>query len=62
MTEQPNREVTLLNAALELPAQQRAAYLDEACAGEPANRVWRSGLPSVGCCPWQRNTTGRGQS
>ena len=26
MTEQPNREVALLNAALELPATERAAY------------------------------------
>src|SRR5947199_5942937 len=36
MTEPPNREVAVLNAALELPADGRAAYLDQACAGDLA--------------------------
>jgi hypothetical protein len=34
----PNREVALFSAALELDASQRAAYLDEACADDPALR------------------------
>src|ERR1043166_4872104 len=34
----PNREVALFSAALELPAEQRAAYLDGACADDPALR------------------------
>src|SRR6266576_2572608 len=38
MTEQPNREVAVLNAALELRPAERAAYLDEACAGDGALR------------------------
>jgi eukaryotic-like serine/threonine-protein kinase len=38
MTDQPNREVTVLNAALELRPEERAAYLDEACAGDAALR------------------------
>src|SRR5437016_6345610 len=38
MTEQPNREVAVLNAALELRPAERAAYLDEACAGDAALR------------------------
>ena len=36
MTEQPNREVAVLNAALELRPAERVAYLDEACAGDEA--------------------------
>jgi WD40 repeat protein/serine/threonine protein kinase len=32
----PNREVSLFSAALELPASQRAAYLSEVCADDPA--------------------------
>src|ERR1035438_8909124 len=39
MNEPPNREVALFSAALELPASQRAAYLDEACADDPALRL-----------------------
>ena len=39
MSLQPNREVALFSAALELPASQRAAYLDEACADDPALRL-----------------------
>jgi eukaryotic-like serine/threonine-protein kinase len=35
----PDREVAVFNAALQLPAGQRAAYLDEACAGENALRL-----------------------
>src|SRR6266498_2202675 len=38
MSEQPNREVTVLNAALELRPAERAAYLDQACAGDAALR------------------------
>ena len=38
MTEQPNREVAVLNAALELRPAERAAYLDQACAGDVALR------------------------
>ncbi len=33
MTHPTNPEVAILNAALELPAEQRAAYLDRTCAG-----------------------------
>ena len=35
----PNREVAIFNAALELPAGQRGAYLLEACADDPALRL-----------------------
>ena len=38
MNEPPNREVALFAAALELPADQRGAYLDQACAGAAALR------------------------
>ncbi len=45
------------------------ARLTRLASGESADRVWFrlgdktfSGLPAVGCCPWQRNTSGRGQS
>ncbi len=38
MNTPPNREVALFSAALELPASERAAYLDEACAEDPALR------------------------
>jgi len=38
MTEQPHREVAVLNAALELRPAERAAYLDQACAGDAALR------------------------
>src|SRR6266404_4592718 len=39
MSAPPNREVALFSAALELPASQRAAYLAEACADDPALRL-----------------------
>src|SRR5689334_20717054 len=39
MNPPPNREVALFSAALELPAGQRAAYLAEACADDPALRL-----------------------
>src|ERR1035438_1674675 len=39
MNTPPSREVALFSAALELPASQRAAYLDEACPDEPALRL-----------------------
>lgn len=38
MTEQPNREVAVLNAALELQPAERAAYVDQTCAGDAALR------------------------
>src|SRR6267142_2194575 len=34
MSEPPHPEVAILNAALELPVEQRVAYLDQACAGD----------------------------
>src|SRR5947207_9404348 len=33
-----NPEVTILNAALEIQASERAAYLEQACTGDPALR------------------------
>ena len=39
MPSPPSREVVIFNAALELPASQRGAYLHEACADDPALRV-----------------------
>jgi eukaryotic-like serine/threonine-protein kinase len=39
MSTPPNREVALFSEALELEASQRAAYLDEACADDPALRL-----------------------
>jgi hypothetical protein len=38
MNEPPNPEVAVFAAALELPADQRGAYLDQACAGDLALR------------------------
>jgi serine/threonine protein kinase/tetratricopeptide (TPR) repeat protein len=38
MNESPNPEVAVFAAALELPADQRGAYLDQACAGDAALR------------------------
>ena len=38
MNEPLHPEVAMLSAALELPAGQRAAYLDQACAGDTALR------------------------
>jgi eukaryotic-like serine/threonine-protein kinase len=38
MNEPPNPEVAVFAAALELPADQRGAYLDQACAGDTALR------------------------
>ncbi len=38
MSTPPNREVALFSAALELPTNERAAYLDEACANDPGLR------------------------
>src|ERR1043166_2698293 len=38
MIDPPNREVALFTEALKLPAEKRAAYLDEACAGDGALR------------------------
>src|ERR1039458_812000 len=39
MNPEPNREVTIFNAALELPASQRGAFLHKACADDPALRL-----------------------
>src|SRR5260370_39628120 len=39
MNPSPNREVIIFSAALELPSSQRGAYLDEACADDPALRL-----------------------
>src|ERR1035441_10071058 len=38
MTNPPDREVVVFDIARQLPAQERAAYLDEACAGDSAIR------------------------
>ncbi|SPE58694.1 putative Mitogen-activated protein kinase kinase [Verrucomicrobia bacterium] len=38
MTQPPEREIEVFNAALELPASERAAYLDQVCAGDAALR------------------------
>src|SRR5208282_359226 len=38
MSEPPNPEVAVFAAALELPADKRGAYLDQACAGDAALR------------------------
>src|SRR5208283_5865270 len=38
MTNSPDREVAVFNAARRLPPGERAAYLDEACAGDAALR------------------------
>ena len=38
MNEPPNPEVAVFAAALELPADQRGAYLDQACAGDAVLR------------------------
>ena len=38
MNEPPNPEVVIFAAALELPADQRGAYLDQVCAGDAALR------------------------
>ena len=47
MNAPPNREVALFSAALELPASERAAYLDAACAGDPALRQRLDALLAV---------------
>ena len=44
MTEQPNREAAVLNAALELGPAERAVFLDLACASDPALRHQVEGL------------------
>src|ERR1035438_3960340 len=38
MNDSPDREVAVFNAVLQLLAGQRAAYLDQACAGDEALR------------------------
>jgi serine/threonine protein kinase len=47
MNPPPNREVVIFNAALELPANQRGAYLQEACADDPALRLHLEALLRV---------------
>src|SRR5580765_425474 len=42
-----NREVALFNAAVELDASQRAAFLDAACADDPALRLRLGALLKV---------------
>ena len=39
MNNAPDREVALFNAALQLAVEQRAGYLDEACAGDEVLRL-----------------------
>ena len=38
MPQPSEREIEVFNAALELPAAERVAYLDQACAGDVALR------------------------
>src|ERR1041385_5853534 len=47
MNPPPNREVTLFSAAIELDASQRAAFLDAACADDPALRLRLDALLKV---------------
>src|SRR6266568_6345002 len=47
MNTPPNREVALFSAALELDANQRAAFLQEACADDPALRLHLEALLRV---------------
>jgi serine/threonine protein kinase len=44
MSEPSNREEEIFEAALQLPVEQRAAYLQEACAGDAALRARVEGL------------------
>src|SRR6266702_17495 len=44
MNDPPDPEVAILNAAVELPAAERGAYLDQACAGDAALRERVEGL------------------
>src|ERR1039457_4104024 len=48
MTNQPDRELAVFGAARRLPVGQRAAYLDEACAGDAALRQRIEELIEVG--------------
>jgi eukaryotic-like serine/threonine-protein kinase len=47
MNTPPNREVEVFNAALELDASKRGAYLDEACGDDPVLRVRLAALLRV---------------
>jgi tetratricopeptide (TPR) repeat protein len=47
MNNPPSREVALFSAALELEASQRTAYLDQACADDPALRQRLEALLAV---------------
>jgi hypothetical protein len=49
MSEAPNPEVAVFAAAFELPAAQRRAYLDHACAGDAGQGFgWRRPLKRAG--------------
>jgi serine/threonine protein kinase/tetratricopeptide (TPR) repeat protein len=48
MIERLEREVEIFNTARQLPAANRAAYLDGACAGDPALRQHVEGLLQAG--------------
>src|SRR5467141_3163726 len=64
MNTPPNREVALFSAALELPAGQRAAYLQEACADDPALRLRVEALLRVheAAIPFLENQTPEAQA
>src|SRR6476619_6247305 len=47
MNPEPNRELAVFSAALELPASERAAYLRQACAGDPTLRLHVEALLGV---------------
>jgi len=47
MSPEPNRELAVFSAALELPASERAAYLQQACADDAALRLHVEALLGV---------------
>src|SRR6516164_7205986 len=44
MSDQGNREDTIVDAALELPPEERAAYLDQACGNDVGLRQMVEGM------------------
>src|SRR5437899_3299709 len=44
MSDEPSREDVIVDTALELPPEQRKAYLDKACGGDPRLRELAEGL------------------
>jgi len=52
MNESHQREAAIFDATVDLPAEQRATYLDQACAGDAALRRRVEALlkASVGTC------------